>query len=288
MFAEPQCGWFGKSIKERIMRKKGFTLIELLVVISIIALLLSITMPALTRARTIARRVICTNNVRQVGLAALSYAADFNDELPYGPESRGYFSAPYHYYAIRNGQVVFDLVKPFFEPYLGEFKYTNCPIRSSADNHKSYWDIIEQNTASNGDSHCHGSYSIWTSYRREDIEKANVSWPNYAPISNRLSRLPARYGVVNCNIFGFAGRPGTYNANHDSNERIVTQTNKILVPAFRLNGSAEALPFEDLNVAVTGWALLAGYEHYGPRTILWADPGVRDPHPRKLPINPGF
>ena len=47
----------------------GFTLIELLVVISIIALLLSILMPALSRVKEQGRRVVCASEVRQAGLA---------------------------------------------------------------------------------------------------------------------------------------------------------------------------------------------------------------------------
>ena len=47
--------------------KKGFTLIELLVVIAIIALLLSILMPALNSVKERGKRVVCLNNLRQLG-----------------------------------------------------------------------------------------------------------------------------------------------------------------------------------------------------------------------------
>ncbi len=60
------------------MNKKGFTLIELLVVISIIALLVSILMPALSRARESARNSLCQSNLRQYGLATTMYTSDNN------------------------------------------------------------------------------------------------------------------------------------------------------------------------------------------------------------------
>ncbi len=61
------------------MRKKGFTLIELLVVIAIIALLLSILLPGMTKAKEMARRMICGTGLRQIGLSLGMYA-DENDE----------------------------------------------------------------------------------------------------------------------------------------------------------------------------------------------------------------
>ena len=71
---------YGVSLKSRnSLRRSGFTLIELQVVIAIIAIMAAMLLPALNRARDIAKKIGCTNNMRQTGISFNMYANDNKD-----------------------------------------------------------------------------------------------------------------------------------------------------------------------------------------------------------------
>ncbi len=79
--------------------RRGFTLVELLVVITIIGILIGLLLPAVQSAREAARRTQCSNNIRQLALAALQHETA-NRSLPSGGWGWGWVGDPDHGYGL--------------------------------------------------------------------------------------------------------------------------------------------------------------------------------------------
>jgi len=88
---------------------RAFTLVELLVVIGIIALLISILMPALSKAREQANAVKCMSNERQLGQALVIFTNDHKGYLP-----KAWFNDGIVYSGMNNGQTTWEYREPFY------------------------------------------------------------------------------------------------------------------------------------------------------------------------------
>ncbi len=241
----------------RAAPRRGFTLIELLVVISIIATLAALILPAVQNARATARRTECLNNIRNLGIAAQSYATARNGNLPYlvDPNSPMVWSASVVGHAPWTVQLMpYVELGPLSERLLSataastgdysvaqlartKIKVFNCPDDSN--------DVLDGNL----------SYAINAGYMASQFWGANIAVP-FVAVGTTDGHYPENYD------YGFNGTGGTFgSATYNSDDAEVARSTGVawgnvqvkIDQVSRADGSAQTLLFAE-NMQAQNWA----------------------------------
>ena len=181
--------------------KTGFTLVELLVVISIIAILLSILIPSMQKARATAKRVICGNQLKQVGAGMIMYADAYNNLMPadYAFDGSKKEKEDHPYALYRNDKAPWNVLNPltgrvvplrlaylFERKYIADPRVFYCPgtptlqYRYESYNDPSPWGTLPQKfndlPDEKGNTRNQWVRSGYTYYPTDPTSEKNSNW----------------------------------------------------------------------------------------------------------------
>jgi prepilin-type N-terminal cleavage/methylation domain-containing protein/prepilin-type processing-associated H-X9-DG protein len=169
-------------------RNRAFTLVELLVVIGIIALLISILLPALNKARAQAQRTACLSNLRQLGVGMRMYANDHADRLPNANPAN----------TVNDWTATNRVLVALYERYVKGAKAFHCPSDEDAvPTTIATADYVQPNSA-------RVSYDYFSPYWR----------PEYGPKITKIPEAPLAWDLSGANTT-------VKNKNHDQGGNVV-------------------------------------------------------------------
>ena len=142
MIEDEEMNGNNKSLSTRSSLSGGikFTLIELLVIIAVIAILFALLLPALDRARKEAKIVLCANNLKNIGIIAISYASGNNGFFPpYNADS--WNCARYNNFRVhgKGRKEVLDVMWKLLTPYNLNMNVAQCPLSGYSSKPATYW-----------------------------------------------------------------------------------------------------------------------------------------------------
>ncbi len=116
-------------------KRSAFTLIELLVVIAIIAILAAILFPVFAQAREKARQITCVSNVKEIGLALLMYAQDYDERIMSFPDNNAGGGGP------DSNPADFQCWYDYIQPYMKSLQILRCPSYSGPFPEPDGWGV---------------------------------------------------------------------------------------------------------------------------------------------------
>jgi prepilin-type N-terminal cleavage/methylation domain-containing protein/prepilin-type processing-associated H-X9-DG protein len=237
-------------MRQDLAPRSGFTLIELLVVIAIIAILAAILFPVFAKAREKARQASCESNLKQLGLAALMYAQDYDEKVPCTeppcwPANANYGPSAWWFALI--------------QPYVKNTQLFNCPSDKTGGMH-----VYCDNTK------CVGSGGILFGGITYGWNE-NMAHPGYAGLKMATWQKPAELymlGDCRCTVVWQNDKGGIIErvAFANTNDQLYCDPNPTppYNPSYTRHNDGENICFGDGHVKWFGWQNCKDKRYGGP------------------------